>query len=82
MGKFKKIGIGIGIIIVLVSIVIQYGLESKVFEDLDICKDEPFCYSARVTKIIDGDTIRANRIGLAITPIAIMRFLFFTGFFV
>ena len=57
MGKYKKIGIGIGIIIVLVSIVIQFGLESKVFEDLDICKDEPFCYSARVTKIIDGDTM-------------------------
>ena len=29
-----------------------------------------------------GNTTRANRIGLAITPIAIMRFLFFTGFFV
>jgi len=57
MGKFKKIGIGIGTIIVLVSIVIQFGLESEVFDDLDICKDEPFCYSARVTKIIDGDTI-------------------------
>ena len=57
MGKFTKIGIGIGIIIVIVSIVIQFGLESKVFEDLDICKDEPVCYSARVTKIIDGDTI-------------------------
>jgi len=57
MGKFKKIGIGIGIIIVLVSIVILFGLESEVFVDLDICKDEPFCYSARVTKIIDGDTI-------------------------
>ncbi len=57
MGKFKKIGIGIGTIIVLVSIVIQLGLESEFFDDLDICKDEPFCYSARVTKIIDGDTI-------------------------
>ncbi len=32
MGKFKKIGIGIGIIIVVISIVILFGLESKVFE--------------------------------------------------
>ena len=48
----------IGIILsVIVSIVIQYGLESEVFDDLDICKYEPVCFSARVTKIIDGDTI-------------------------
>jgi len=45
------------ILIVVVSIVIQFGLESEVFDDLDICKNEPVCYSARVTKIIDGDTI-------------------------
>ncbi len=45
------------ILIVLVSIVILFGLESKVFDDLDICKEEPVCFSARVTKIIDGDTI-------------------------
>ncbi len=45
------------ILIVVVSIVIQFGLESEVFEDLDICKEEPVCYSARVTEIIDGDTI-------------------------
>jgi len=57
MDKFTIIGIGSGIIIVIIGIVIQSGLESKVFEDLDICRDEPDCYSARVTKIIDGDTI-------------------------
>jgi len=57
MDKFMIIGIGSGIIIVIIAIVIQSGLESKVFEDVDICKDEPDCYSARVTKIIDGDTI-------------------------
>jgi len=45
------------VLIVLVSIVILFGLESKVFDDLDICKEEPVCFSARVTKIIDGDTI-------------------------
>jgi len=44
MGKYKKIGIGIGIIIVVISVVIQFGLESKVFDDLDICKDEPVCF--------------------------------------
>ncbi len=39
MGKFKKIGIGIGIIIVLVSIVIQFGLESKVYKNVErICQ--------------------------------------------
>ncbi len=53
-----KFIIVIGIVlIVVVSIVIQFGLESEVFDDLDICKNEPVCYSARVTKIIDGDTI-------------------------
>ena len=57
MGKFKKIVIGVGIIIVILSIVIQFGLESEVFDDLDICKDEPDCYSARVMRIIDGDTM-------------------------
>ena len=45
------------VLIVLVSIVILFGLESQVFDDLDICKEEPVCFSARVTKIIDGDTI-------------------------
>jgi len=45
------------VLIVLVSIVILFGLESQVFDDLDICKEEPICFSARVTKIIDGDTI-------------------------
>jgi len=44
-------------LIVVISIVIQFGLESEVFVDLDICKGEPDCFSARVTKIIDGDTI-------------------------
>jgi len=45
------------ILIVVISVVILFGLESEVFDDLDICKDEPVCFSARVTKIIDGDTI-------------------------
>jgi len=57
MDKFTKIGIVSVIIIVIIAIVIQSGLENKVFEDVDVCKDEPDCYSARVTKIIDGDTI-------------------------
>jgi len=54
----NKLIIIIGIIlIVIVSVAIQFGLESEVFDDLDICKDEPVCFSAKVTKIIDGDTI-------------------------
>jgi len=48
----------IGIVLfVVVSISILVGLESEVFIDVDICKEEPICYSASVTKIIDGDTI-------------------------
>jgi len=54
----NKLIIIIGIImIVIVFVTIQFGLESEVFDDIDICKDEPVCFSARVTEIIDGDTI-------------------------
>ncbi len=48
----------IGIVLfVVVFLSILVGLESEVFYDVDICKEEPVCYSAKVTKIIDGDTI-------------------------
>ncbi len=32
-------------------------IDEEEFYDLDICKNEPLCSSAKVTKIIDGDTI-------------------------
>jgi len=45
------------VLFVVLSLSILVGSETEFFDDLDICKEEPVCYSARVTKIIDGDTI-------------------------
>jgi len=45
------------VLFVVVSLSVLYGTETEVFDDLDICKEEPVCYSARVTNIVDGDTI-------------------------
>ena len=59
----NKLIIIIGIImIVIIFVTIQFGLESEVFDDIDICKDEPVCFSAKVTEIIDGDTIHVKHL--------------------
>jgi len=54
-----KILLAIGATIIIVASVVSYQLqeEPEILQDLDLCKAEPICYTARVTRIIDGDTI-------------------------
>ena len=67
----------IGVAIIVTASVVSYKLQEapEILQDLDLCKAEPVCYTARVTRIIDGDTIdvahlttgEAIRIRLALT---------------
>ncbi len=49
--------IGIAIIVTVSLVSYQLQEEPEILQDLDLCKSEPVCYTARVTRIIDGDTI-------------------------
>jgi len=48
---------GVSLIVITALIVFQMSEEPEMFEDIDVCKIEFVCFSARVTSIIDGDTI-------------------------
>jgi len=54
-----KILLAIGVTIIIVASVVSYQLQEvpEILQDLDLCKAEPVCYTARITRIIDGDTI-------------------------
>ena len=49
--------IGVAIIVTSSLVMNQLQEEPEILQDLDLCKTEPVCYTARVTRIIDGDTI-------------------------
>jgi len=54
-----KIFLIIGVAIIVTASVVSYKIQEapEILQDLDLCKAEPVCYTARVTRIIDGDTI-------------------------
>ena len=54
-----KLLLAIGVAIIVTASVVSYKLQEapEILQDLDLCKAEPVCYTARVTRIIDGDTI-------------------------
>jgi len=54
-----KLLLAIGATIIIVASVVSYQLQEapEILQDLDLCKAEPVCYTARITRIIDGDTI-------------------------
>ena len=53
-----------GVAIITVFSLVSYQLqeEPEILQDLDLCKSEPVCYTARVTRIIDGDTIDVSHL--------------------
>jgi len=49
--------IGVSLIVITSLVVFQIREKPEILQDIDVCKSEPVCFSARVSRIIDGDTI-------------------------